>query len=80
MGIYSKPFTERMEPAVTKFVEQMTSVRQAMNESDRDMNAAQRVLSPVTPPPGAAGAPPAPPAGGRSEVATPDSSPTTESK
>ncbi len=29
-------------------------------------NAARRVLSPVTPPPGAAGAPPAPPAGGRS--------------
>jgi hypothetical protein len=33
MGVYSKPFTQRMEPAVTKFVEQMTSVRQAMNES-----------------------------------------------
>jgi NADH-quinone oxidoreductase subunit M len=32
MGIYSKPFTERMEPSITKFVEQMTSVRQAMNE------------------------------------------------
>ncbi len=33
MGVYSKPFTERMEPAVTKFVEQMTSVRQAMNDN-----------------------------------------------
>ena len=32
MGIYSKPFTERMEPSITKFVEQMTSVRQAMIE------------------------------------------------
>jgi len=31
-------------------------------------NAARRVLSPVTPPPGAAGAPPAPPAAGRSEA------------
>ena len=35
MGIYSKPFTERMEPAVTKFVEEMTSVRQAMNDDHR---------------------------------------------
>ncbi len=34
MGIYSKPFTERMEPAVTKFVEQMTTVRQAMIDRD----------------------------------------------
>jgi len=33
MGIYSKPFTERMEPAVTKFVDQMTSVQQAMNDT-----------------------------------------------
>jgi len=33
-GVYSKPFTERMEPSVTKFVEQMTSVRQAMNSRD----------------------------------------------
>ena len=32
MGVYSKPFTERMEPAVTKFVDQMTSVQQAMND------------------------------------------------
>jgi NADH-quinone oxidoreductase subunit M len=29
MGVYSKPFVSRMEPAVTQFVEQMTSVRQA---------------------------------------------------
>jgi hypothetical protein len=32
MGVYSKPFTERMEPALTQFVEQMTSVQQAMNQ------------------------------------------------
>jgi NADH-quinone oxidoreductase subunit M len=32
MGVYSKPFTERMEPAITKFVDQMTSVQQAMND------------------------------------------------
>lgn len=34
---------------------------------ERMSNAARRVLSPVTPPPSAAGAPPAPPAAGRSE-------------
>ncbi|HXV14379.1 MAG TPA: NADH-quinone oxidoreductase subunit M [Candidatus Krumholzibacteria bacterium] len=34
MGIYSKPFTERMEPAITKFVDQMTSVQQAMNDEE----------------------------------------------
>ncbi len=36
MGVYSKPFTERMEPAVTKFVDQMTSVQQAMNDTGSD--------------------------------------------
>ncbi len=36
MGVYSKPFTERMEPAVTKFVGQMTSVRQAMGDTTNE--------------------------------------------
>ncbi|MCI0453039.1 MAG: NADH-quinone oxidoreductase subunit M, partial [Candidatus Latescibacteria bacterium] len=73
MGIYSTPFTERMEPAITKFVDQMTSVQQAMNDEDSAIetaaqsNAARRVLSPVTPPSDAAGAPPATPAAGRPE-------------
>ena len=31
MGVYSKPFVERMEPSVTHFVEQMNTVRQTMN-------------------------------------------------
>ncbi|HEX5133727.1 MAG TPA: NADH-quinone oxidoreductase subunit M [Candidatus Krumholzibacteria bacterium] len=31
MGVYSKPFVSRMEPAVNQFVEQMTSYRAAMN-------------------------------------------------
>jgi len=34
MGVYSKPFTERMEPSITKFVEEMQSVRQAMLQHD----------------------------------------------
>ncbi|HEU4365470.1 MAG TPA: NADH-quinone oxidoreductase subunit M [Candidatus Krumholzibacteria bacterium] len=34
MGIYSKPFTTRMEPAVTQFVEQMTAYRSAMDARD----------------------------------------------
>jgi NADH-quinone oxidoreductase subunit M len=46
MGIYSKPFTERMEPSITKFVEQMTSVRQAMNE-ERDGRAVTMARSPA---------------------------------
>jgi hypothetical protein len=34
MGIYSKPFVSRMEPAVTQFVEQMSSYRSAMEARD----------------------------------------------
>ena len=34
MGVYSKPFTERMEPSITKFVEEMQTVRQAMLQHD----------------------------------------------
>ena len=34
MGVYSKPFTERMEPSITKFVEEMRTVRQAMLQHD----------------------------------------------
>jgi NADH-quinone oxidoreductase subunit M len=31
MGVYSKPFVERMEPSVVQFVSQMNETRQAMN-------------------------------------------------
>jgi NADH-quinone oxidoreductase subunit M len=31
LGVYSKPFTSRMEPAVTQFVEQMTAYRVGMD-------------------------------------------------
>jgi NADH-quinone oxidoreductase subunit M len=34
MGVYSKPFVDRIEPSVAQFVEQMTSVRQAMEDAD----------------------------------------------
>ncbi len=34
MGVYSKPFVSRMEPAVTQFVEQMTTYRAAMEARD----------------------------------------------
>jgi NADH-quinone oxidoreductase subunit M len=34
LGAYSKPFVERIEPAVSQFVGQMTSVRSAMNARD----------------------------------------------
>ncbi len=33
MGVYSKPFVDRIEPSVAQFVEQMEGVREAMNES-----------------------------------------------
>jgi NADH-quinone oxidoreductase subunit M len=46
MGVYSKPFTSRMEPAVTKFVTEMTAVRQAMNAADEPV----KVASDITPP------------------------------
>jgi NADH:ubiquinone oxidoreductase subunit 4 (subunit M) len=39
MGVYSKPFVERMEPSVNQFVSQMNEVRQTMN--DRDARASQ---------------------------------------
>jgi NADH-quinone oxidoreductase subunit M len=32
MGVYSKPFVQRMEPSVAQFVSQMNEVRQSMNE------------------------------------------------
>jgi NADH-quinone oxidoreductase subunit M len=39
LGVYSKPFVSRMEPSVTRFVEQMTGVRQAMLDNDgRDLH------------------------------------------
>ena len=41
MGVYSKPFVSRMEPAVTQFVTQMTSVRQAMEERDAAVRVAE---------------------------------------
>jgi len=41
MGVYSKPFVQRMEPSVTQFVEQMNTVRQAMQNDD----AAERVAA-----------------------------------
>ena len=40
MGVYSKPFVQRMEPSVTQFVEQMTTVRQAMQERDAGVRMA----------------------------------------
>jgi len=36
MGVYSKPFVERMEPAVNKFVSQMDATRAAMNGTTFD--------------------------------------------
>ena len=60
MGVYSKPFTERMEPSITKFVEEMQSVRQAMLESDGELG----FTGSERPPAGVAGGAPAAPAGG----------------
>jgi NADH-quinone oxidoreductase subunit M len=40
MGVYSKPFVDRMEPSVTQFVSQMNEVRHAMNDKDADTQAA----------------------------------------
>jgi len=39
MGVYSKPFVERMEPSVKQFVSQMSDVRQAMNNRSDDPQA-----------------------------------------
>ena len=36
MGVYSKPFVDRIEPSVAQFVEQMTSVRASMNDSGNE--------------------------------------------
>jgi NADH-quinone oxidoreductase subunit M len=36
LGVYSKPFVERIEPSVDQFVEQMTSYLSAMNAADTD--------------------------------------------
>ena len=41
MGVYSKPFVQRMEPSVNQFVTQMTSVRQAMQERDAAVRVAE---------------------------------------
>jgi NADH-quinone oxidoreductase subunit M len=41
MGVYSKPFVQRMEPAVNQFVTQMTDVRQAMQERDAQVRVAE---------------------------------------
>jgi len=41
MGVYSKPFVERMEPSVNQFVTQMTSVRQAMEARDAAVRVAE---------------------------------------
>ena len=41
MGVYSKPFVQRMEPSVARFVEQMTTVRQAMQERDASVRVAE---------------------------------------
>jgi NADH-quinone oxidoreductase subunit M len=37
MGVYSKPFTTRMEPTIDRFVAQMTSVRQAMGDRAQEL-------------------------------------------
>jgi NADH-quinone oxidoreductase subunit M len=48
MGVYSKPFVDRMEPSVTQFVERMNDVRQAMNEHGEQVGrAAERTSDPV---------------------------------
>ena len=36
MGVYSKPFVSRMEPAVNQFVEQMAYARQALESGTHD--------------------------------------------
>jgi NADH-quinone oxidoreductase subunit M len=41
LGAYSKPFVQRMEPAVTHFVTQMSEVRQAMDARDADVRVAE---------------------------------------
>ncbi|HEX6791757.1 MAG TPA: NADH-quinone oxidoreductase subunit M [Candidatus Krumholzibacteria bacterium] len=41
MGVYSKPFVSRMEPAVNQFVTQMTEVRQAMEARDASVRVAE---------------------------------------
>ncbi|MDH4037099.1 MAG: NADH-quinone oxidoreductase subunit M [Candidatus Krumholzibacteria bacterium] len=43
MGIYSKPFVSRMEPAVTQFVEQMNAYRLGMDARDGAVNEAALV-------------------------------------
>jgi NADH-quinone oxidoreductase subunit M len=40
LGVYSKPFVQRMEPSVNQFVAQMTSVRQAMEARDAPVRVA----------------------------------------
>jgi NADH-quinone oxidoreductase subunit M len=46
MGVYSKPFVDRMEPAVAQFVEQMSDVRSAMNGTGgREAGAHERLAA-----------------------------------
>jgi len=44
LGVYSKPFIGRMEPAVNKFVTEMMEVRAAMNERDNVIEAVTPVV------------------------------------
>ncbi len=60
MGVYSKPFTERMEPSITKFVEEMQTVRQAMLESGGELGS----VDSERPPAGVAGGAPVAPGDG----------------
>jgi NADH-quinone oxidoreductase subunit M len=42
MGVYSKPFVARMEPAVSQFVTQMTTVRQAMEAREAPVRMVEK--------------------------------------
>jgi NADH-quinone oxidoreductase subunit M len=44
MGVYPKPFLSRMEPAVDRFIEQVTEKRMALHEGDVEINGRRVTL------------------------------------